>query len=153
QIDVALERCTEFPYPVRLPHIRQRIPGLEIPDPEAQARAAWDRAQTFAKRHVYSSPVDGNGVCIDDCRAEKCRNNPRHYLDEHLPQQIRDTVRRCGGWRPIALSLREPDPFLKKEFMSEFQSWRAVERASSRLALPGDIAARFKQLVEAKDIQ
>src|SRR5215475_11445628 len=119
QIDLALERCSEFPYPVRLPHIRQRIPGQEISDPEAEARAGWDRAQQFAKCNVSSSPVDGNGIWIDDCQKRDCTLQYPHKLDEHLPERIRDSVRRAGGWRAIALSLREPDPFLKKEFIVE----------------------------------
>jgi hypothetical protein len=153
QIDVALERSTEVSYPVRLPHIRQRIPGLEISDTEAEARAEYDRAQQFAKKHVSSSPVDGNGVWVDDCRKRDCTLQFPHKLDEHLPERTRDSVRRVGGWRAIALSLKEPNPFLKKEFIAEYQAWRAVERASHKALLPSEIAQTFKRLVEAKEIR
>lgn len=154
QISAALSRCArECRFPVRIPDILQRIPGQEIPDPEAEARAAWDKAQQFAKRNVYSSPVDGNAVCIDDCHKHDCTLQYSHKLDEHLPERVRDSVRRSGGWRAIALSVKASDPFLKKEFMSEFQAWRAVERASGRNLLSEDMRAQFKQLLEAKQLQ
>src|SRR5215831_7546200 len=73
QIANALTRCArESKYPVRLPDILQRIPGQEVSDPEAQARAGWDRAVKFARREVYTNPTDGHGVCLNYCLSAKC---------------------------------------------------------------------------------
>jgi hypothetical protein len=86
QIAHALTRCArECKYPVRLRDILQRIPGQEVPDPEAQARAGWDRAVKFVRREVFTNPNDGDGVCINQCVSMSCTIQSAHYVDAHLP--------------------------------------------------------------------
>lgn len=150
QIDHALTRCArEFKYPVRLPDILQRIPGQEIPDPEAQARAAWDRAVRFARREVFSNPTDGDGVCVNQCFAASCSVKEHHYVDAHLPQQLRDVVRRVGGWRAVSLALNQSNPWVKKEFIAEWHAYQAVELVG-RNQLSPRIEAQVKQLAKGK---
>src|SRR5450631_4304901 len=51
--------CRECRYPVRLSDFLQRIPGQEIPQPEAEGRKAWDVLQTFVRKFV-GNDVYGN---------------------------------------------------------------------------------------------
>jgi hypothetical protein len=88
QIDRALTRCArECRYPVRIPDILQRISGLEIPQPEAEARKAWDVLLGFVGKYVG-------------------KRHSREFGPEHgwypknypkLSDRILDTVRRTGG--------------------------------------------------------
>jgi len=138
QVSAALTRCArECQFPVRLPDILRRIPGQEVPDPEAEARAAFDAATKWAKYHVRSGP-EGDGIEVDTC---------------HLEQRIQDTVRRCGGWRAFALAGRTPDPFLKKEFLAEYRAWNAIEHVNQRRLLKdGAIENRFQRLLSGKEM-
>lgn len=151
QIAEALTRCTrECKYPVRLPDILQRIPGNEVPHREAQARAAWDLVVKFVRREVYTNPTDGDGVCINQCLSPSCTIRGTHYKDAHLPQQLRDVVRRVGGWPAVSLAVTQNDPFVKKEFLAEWQAYQAVENVQH--SLTGIINVELKQLAERKSM-
>ena len=61
-IDIAeaLDRCVrECQYPIRLPDIMQRIPGNNVPQPEAEMRAAWDSLMQFTNKYVEREPSGG----------------------------------------------------------------------------------------------
>ena len=118
QIATAMTRCCrECRYPVRLADFLQRIPGQEIPVPEAEARKAWDLLQTFVRKFV-GNDVHGNF-------------GPEHgwYPATYpkLADRILDTVRRSGGWKVYKCQTDEDFPFVQKRFFEEFHAWTAVE--------------------------
>lgn len=119
QIAHAMTRCCrECRYPVRLSDFLQRIPGQEIPAPEAEGRKAWDLLQTFVRKYV-GNDVHGNF-------------GPEHgWYPKTFPQlsdRILDTVRRTGGWKVYKCMTDEDFPFVQKRFFEEFHAWAAVER-------------------------
>lgn len=119
QIDAALTRCVhECRYPVRLPDILQRIPGLEVPQSEAEARKAWDELTGFVMKYV-GNDVYGNF-------------GPEHgwYPNRYpkLSSRILDAVRRTGGWKVYKCMTDRDFPFVQKRFSEEYVAWTAVER-------------------------
>jgi hypothetical protein len=119
QIDIAFSRCArECRYPVRLPDILQRIPGLEVPQLEAEARKAFDVVMDFARKYV-GNDVYGNF-------------GPGHgwYRKSHpkLSDRILDTVCRTGGWKPYKCMTDRDFPFVQKRFFESYAAWTAVER-------------------------
>jgi hypothetical protein len=135
QIAHAMTRCCrECRYPVRLSDFLQRIPGQEIPAPEAEARKAWDLLQTFASKYV-GNDVYGNF-------------GPEHgWYPKTFPRlsdRILDTVRRSGGWKVYKCMSDEDFPFVQKRFFEEYQAWTAVERVDSGRMLTA--AVESKQL-------
>jgi hypothetical protein len=113
----ALTRCArECRYPVRLPDILLRIPGQEVPQPEAEARKAWDTVLDFVSRWVQSD-VHGNYTVTQGVRS----SGP-----PALSQRILETVRRSGGWRVYKTMNEEDFPFQQKRFFEEYLAWSAV---------------------------
>jgi len=121
EINTALSRCAhECRFPVHLPDILQRIPGHEIPQPEAEARKAWDTLTAFVKRYV-SNDVYGN-------------YGPEHGWYKNFPRlsdRILDSVRRSGGWKVYACMTDEDFPFTQKRFFEEYKAWQAVEKTDA----------------------
>ena len=122
QIAESMTRCgREARYPVRLPDLLQRIPGKEIPAPEAEVRRSWDELVKFVREYV-SNDVYGN-------------YGPEHgwYPSTYpkLHDRILDTVRRTGGWAIYACMTDQDFPFVQKRFSEEFAAWTAVERVDA----------------------
>jgi hypothetical protein len=137
QVDAALDRCVrECRYPVRLPDITQRITGMEVPQVEAEMRAAWDAVIQFVHRYVDCDP-EGNFGPEFGRHGRSC-SAPATY--PKLPQRILDCVRRTGGWAQYALMTTDDQPFLQKRFFEEYQAWIAVENVLND--------ADFKRLAE-----
>ena len=106
---------------------------------EAEWQVAWDVAVRHASKHIVSNPEG--------------EYEERHYFGEttsipELPQQIRDTVHRIGGWRAIKCMSNDDFPFVQKRFREAYQAWEAAEFALSRNALAG--IGGFKELMAAK---
>ncbi len=179
----ALHRCArECKFPVRLPDIFARIPGLDVGDNSAK-RIAWDQAVDFARNwiavgnetltilehrlkcenaidrncaHCKGSgfePIEGS-TRVRFCR---CRG-AREITAPELPLRILDAVRRSGGWSAFVRMTDEDFPFLQKRFFEEYEAWTAVEylAGGSRNQLAGDrvnVDGIVKQLGEAKAIE
>jgi hypothetical protein len=112
--------CRECRYPVRLSDFLQRIPGQEIPQPEAEGRKAWDILQAFVRKYV------GNSIHGE-------------YAPEHgwypktfpkLADRVLDTVRRTGGWKIYKCMTDADFPYVQKRFFEEYAAWTAVERVN-----------------------
>ena len=122
QIAHAMTRCSrECRYPVRLQDFLQRIPGQEIPEPEAEARKAWDLVTSFASKWVQSNP-DGGYVISRGVRSSE---------PPKLSQHILDTVRRTGGWPTYKCMTTDDYPFVQKRFFEEYEAWTAVEQIAT----------------------
>ena len=119
QVDGALTRCArECRYPVRLSDILQRIRGLEISQPEAEARKAWELLTSFAQKWVQSD-TEGNYVVSRGVRSSE---------PPTLSDRILDTVRRTGGWKVYKCMTDDDFPFVQKRFFDEYAAWTAVEQ-------------------------
>jgi hypothetical protein len=119
QIDSALTRCAhECRYPVRLSDILQRIPGLEVPQAEAEGRKAWDVLMGFVNKYVGNSVY---GVFGPDHGW-----HPTNY--PKLSDRISDTVRRTGGWSLYKCMTDADFPFVQKRFFEEYAAWVSVEQ-------------------------
>ena len=147
-IELALDRCTkECRFPVRLPDIFTRIPGTEVPEIEAEMRAAWDVLINFVNKWCRWNDgyFDGENSHVFSARVEKGA--------PELPQRITDTARRTGGWATYLRMEPSDFPFQQKRFFEEYQAWAAVERVLPDLAkilqLP---EARVKQLTGSKSM-
>jgi hypothetical protein len=152
-VQAALDRCEfECLYPVRMPHIIQRLPGGGV-DTEAEKRLAWDVVEKFVSKYV-GNDVHGNygpefgwyGPRFN-WRGEivKAASYPQ------LSDRILDTVRRTGGWRVYALLTDEDFPFVQKRFFEAYEAWSEVERISDRGRLLE--TPRGKELVAAKTME
>lgn len=151
QLQQAVMRAVrELKFFPKIAELRE-MAGAGAEQQDAEARAGFDKALQFARRHVFTNPVDGDGICINQCFSRTCTIQEPHYMDAHLSQQLRDCVRRAGGWRAMAKTLRHPDPFLKKEFMAEWHAWLAVENVQH--SLTGTIDVELKQLIESKSMR
>jgi hypothetical protein len=152
-IQAALDRCEfECFYPVRMPHIIQRLPGEGV-DTEAEKRLARDIVEKFVRKYV-DNDVHGNygpdfgwyGPRFNSLgEVVKAASYPQ------LSDRILDTVRRTGGWKIYALMTNEDFPFVQKRFFEEYEAWSEVERISDRarlLEIP-----RAKELVAAKSME
>lgn len=121
QLSFALGRCTlECHYPVKLPDIIKRIPGLEVPKIEAEMRKAWELVVEFTEKYVHRGS-DGDG---DYEIHQGARSTPVPKLCD----RIQDCVRRTGGWRAYKRMTDEDYPFQQKRFFEEYEAWSAVER-------------------------
>jgi hypothetical protein len=142
QIATAMTRCLrECRYPARLSDFLQRIPGQEIPQPEAEGRKAWDSLQTFVRKYVGNDVHGSFG--------------PEHgWYPKAFPRlsdRILDTVRRSGGWKVYKCMSDEDFPYVQKRFFEEYQAWSAVERVD-----PGHMLTTVtepKQLMTATPVQ
>lgn len=118
QITHVMTRCArECHYPVHLSDFLQRIPGQEIPEPEAEARKAWDLVISFANKWVQSDPEDNYVIS----RGVRSSEPPK------LSNRILDTVRRTGGWKIYARMTDEDFPFVQKRFFEEYAAWTSIE--------------------------
>lgn len=106
---------------------------------DAEWQVAWEVAVSHASKYIVSNPEG--------------EYEEKHYFGEtnvipELPQRIRDTVRRIGGWRAIKCMSNDDFPFVQKRFRERYQAWEAAEAALSRNALAG--IPGFKELMAAK---
>ncbi len=152
-VQAALDRCEfECLYPVRMPHIIQRLPGGSV-DTEAEKLLAWDVLEKFVSKYV------GNDVHGNYGPDFGWYGPQRNYLDEivkpasypQLCDRILDTVRRTGGWKVYALVTDEDFPFVQKRFFEAYEAWSEVERISDRARLLE--TPRGKALVAAKTME
>jgi len=121
QVDRALTRCArECRYPVRLSDVLQRIPGLEVSQPEAEARKAWDVLVSFVNKYVGN---DVYGVF-----GPEFGWHPRTY--PKLSDRVLGTVRRTGGWKVYKCMTDNDFPFVQKRFFEEYAAWAAVEQVA-----------------------
>jgi hypothetical protein len=144
QISHALNRCLrECRYPVRLPDIMLRIPGQEVPQPEAEARKAWDTVLNFVAKWVQSD-VHGNYAVVPGSRS----GGP-----PTLSQRILDTVRRTGGWRAYKIMTDADFPHLQRRFLEEYGAWTAVSTVPPERMLAANPREATKVLEARADDQ
>jgi hypothetical protein len=133
QLDAALQRCRrECVYPVRLPHIFQRVPGRETPAPDAEMRRAWDELVRFTEKYVGMDSISGvyhpkfgfHGPRVNAWTGEI--KKPATY--PRLSQRILDCVRRTGGWAAYACMDEDDFPHQQRRFFDEYLAWLAVEK-------------------------
>jgi hypothetical protein len=136
QIRVALDRCMieTGGFPVRLPHIFARIPGLDV-DKNAEKRLAWDVVEAFVRKWLRWND-DRTAAWIE-------RGAPE------LSPRVRDTVRRSGGWTVYLRMTDEDFPFQQKRFFEEYEAFDEVQVVAADparvLKMP-----RFKELAGVK---
>jgi len=119
QIAESMTRCTrECRFPVRLPDLLQRIPGQEIPQPEAEMRKAWDVLMAFVRKYVGNDVYGSYGP--------EHGWYPRSY--PKLSDRILDTVRRSGGWKVYGCMTDATFPFVERRFFEQYTAWVAVEQ-------------------------
>jgi hypothetical protein len=150
QIAYALRRCKpECKYPVRLPHIFERIPGREVSREDAEIHAAWD---------ITINHVRKWGRWAEDYAGA--------YIEKGapvLPDRITDTVRRTGGWGAyLVLGYSDQDrardaAFQRERFFDEYKAWTAIDRAVPNLAQllnakPEVLALAAKPMESPKEI-
>jgi len=137
-INAALNRCTiECRFPVRLPDIFRRIPGLDA-DANAEKRLAWDVVIKFALTWLRWNE-DRTYAWVEDGAPQ-------------LTPRILDTVRRSGGLS-VYLGMTDEDfPFVQKRFFEEYEAWVEVQHVAADpsriLEMP-----QVKQLAAAKAIE
>jgi hypothetical protein len=113
QISIALDACMFEKFPVRIPHILARIPGLDV-DANAEKRLAWDVLEAFVSKWVRWADTDR-------CFTTIARGAPT------LSPRIVDTVRRSGSWS-VYLALTDKDfPFQQNRFFEEYEAWNEVQ--------------------------
>jgi hypothetical protein len=118
QISIALDRCmTETGgYPVRLPHIFARIPGLDA-NLNAEKRLAWDTVEKYVNKWLRWD-------------SERISATVAAEAPELAPR-IRDTVRRTGGWT-VYLRMTDDDfPYVQKRFFEEYEAWAEIQHVAA----------------------
>lgn len=137
-IDIALVRCmTETGgYPVRLPHIFARIPGLD-PNLNAEKRIAWEVLERYVSKWVRWG--EDRGFAFIENGAPD------------LAPRLVDTVRRSGGWSVYLAMTDEDFPHQQKRFFEEYEAWAEVQHVAAdpakQLEMPG-----LKQLGQQKQM-
>lgn len=106
---------------------------------EAECRAAWDVLLRHADKWIIS---DVNGGYKEKSYFGQNLEIPK------LPNRIKDSLRRCGGWRAIKCMTNQDIPFVQRRFFEEYRAWTAVNQVMSLKALEG--VPGFSELVEAK---
>lgn len=148
-VRIALDRCVkECRYPVRLQDVMQRIPGMEVPQVEAEMRAAWDVLMEFVRKYVGSNPEGNYGP--EYGFFGPCRMGGKSFGSRYpqLPQRILDCVRRSGGWKQYKRMTPADMPFLQQRFFEEYKAWQATEAQRPALALPEPVAKLLNGDVE-----
>ena len=137
QISVALDACMFEKFPVRIPHILARIPGLDV-DADAEKRLAWDVVDAFVSKWVRWADEDRCFTRIEQGAPE-------------LSARIRDTVRRSGGWS-VYLSLTDKSfPFQQNRFFEEYEAWVEVQAVAADPARVLEMP-KLKELAAAKSM-
>jgi len=85
---------------------------------DAEAHRAWDVLLDYVDTWIHPDPEGCYGP------EQGCRSSPPPKLE----QRIVDCARRLGGWRRLKTASEDDIPFLKKDFIEEFNRWEAVER-------------------------
>jgi hypothetical protein len=152
QLDAALRRCRrECVFPVRLPHIFQRIAGHETPAPDAEMRRAWDELVQFTAKYVSNNPL--TGACHPDFGSYGPVRDPwtgevkKVARYPKLSQRILDCVRRTGGWEAYACMDEDDFPHQQRRFFDEYAAWFAVEKVESANLI--ELAAPAPKLLDA----
>ena len=109
---------------------------------EAECRAAWDVLLRHADKYIVSN-VHGGGY------------EEKHYFGQsseipQLPDRIKDSLRRCGGWQAIKRMTNKDMPFVQRSFFEEYRAWNATEAALSAGVLSGNQA--FAKLLESRSM-
>jgi hypothetical protein len=165
----ALARCAKEcgGFPIRLPQIMERIPGMEIPQEEAKARAAWDILMAYVQKYIGVDPEGRYGPEYGSYGA--MFNRPARFPT--LDQRTLDTVRRTGGWIEYArinydgsaitgdgnvVERKGNFPFVQKRFMEEWLAWAAVDNATPNLGqllnLPPKNIALLAKPMEPREV-
>jgi hypothetical protein len=135
-IERALVRCRReirgkngFPPTLTIADVLDRVGVVSESEVEcAEWRAAWDVTVRYADKYITSDAEGGYG--------EKRYFGGKLSIPE-LPPQIRDTVRRIGGWHALKCMNNDDFPFVQKRFCEEYRAWEATEVALSRKAVAG----------------
>src|SRR5450759_969844 len=106
---------------------------------EAECRAAWDVLLRYASKYIVSNVHGGY--------------EEKHYFGQsleipQLPDRIKASLRRCGGWQAIKRITNEDMPFIQRRFFEEFRAWNATEAALSAGVLSGNQS--FAKLLESR---
>lgn len=137
-INTSLNRCMlECHFPIRLPDIFQRIPGLDV-DCNAEKRLAWETVERFVAKWAR---WNSERIAV--------------YIEPGAPQlaqRILDTVRRSGGWSSYLAMTDEDFPHQQKRFFEEYQAWTEIQHVaadpSKLLEMP-----RVRELAAAKTME
>lgn len=134
QIAIALDGCMFEKYPVRLPHIFARIPGLDV-DVNAEKRLAWETVERFASKWLRWN--EDRTIAHIEAGAPE------------LSPRILDTVRRSGGWSVYLRMTDEDFPHQQKRFFEEYEAYDEIQHVAADprklLEMP-----RAKELIAAK---
>lgn len=164
-INAALNRCmVECRFPVRLPDIFSRIPGLDA-EANAEKRLAWEIVEKFARDWVEPD-MEGNYQALEsreiysmvDSGLTDHYGNAAVAVNRHVVQapelsnRILDTVRRTGDWSVYKRLTDESFPHQQKRFFEEYQAWTEIQHVAadpakvlmmpSRKLLQGEIRTR-----------
>jgi hypothetical protein len=116
QISTALDACMFEKFPVRLPHVLERIPGLDV-DANAEKRLAWDVATAFADKWVRWNSDRTVGL-VEPGAPE-------------LSPRLVDAVRRSGGWSVYLRMSDDHFPWVQKRFFEEYEAWVEVQAVAA----------------------
>jgi hypothetical protein len=113
QVAEALRECRKVEFPVRLPHIVNRLPGRGPKQQASEAMVAWDRVTSYVRKYV------GN-----DCEGTF---GPQFgsWPDNHpvlVPRDL-DTLRRTGGWEVYKRMDSSDYPHQQKRFVECWLLW------------------------------
>jgi hypothetical protein len=134
-IQIGLERCMTETYPVRLPHILAKIPGLDA-DLNAEKRLAWETTEKFIKWLRWN---------VDRTSAYIAQGAPE------LSPRILGAIRRSGGFSSLLRMTDADYPHQQKRFFEEYSAAPEIELVaadpSKTLEMP-----KLKALAAAKSI-
>ena len=146
-VKAALNRCmVECRFPVRLPDIFQRIPGLDV-DTNAEKRLAWETVERFVAKWLRWNS-ERTAARIEPGAPD-------------LSPRIVDTVRRSGGWSCYLRMTDEDFPHQQKRFFEEYQAWTEIQHVAadpakllespSRKELTGAVALKAAEAVKTPE--
>lgn len=134
-VELALVRCRReirgrngFPPNLTIADVLERTGVPNEADIEAgEERAAWDELQRYIQRHVVRNP---EGVYEEVDFIGNRATVPRPAL----PQRIRNSVRRVGGWAAVVNPALEDYPHVQRRFFEAYRTWVTTEIALERVS-------------------
>jgi hypothetical protein len=93
---------------------------------DSECRAAWDEVQRYINRHVVRNPW---GVYEEHDFVGSRGRVPK----PELPDRLRDTIRRVGGWQAVVNPALDDYPHVQRRFYEEYRAWAATEQAAKAL--------------------
>lgn len=135
QISTALDACMFEKFPVRIPHILARVPGLDV-EANAEKRLAWDVVEAFVQKWLRWN--EDRTIATVESGAPQ------------LSQRVLDTVRRSGGWTVYLRMTDEDFPHQQNRFFEEYEAFDEIQAVAADPARALLEMPKFKQLAGAK---